>query len=202
MATINCGTPFSDDVSCIIGNYLNACVKVSVTASVSDPGVRIPISFQYLREKINHGRYVGCLIPPSIENLLATRDSERAATARRAREAAPGPAIVRPVVPGVGQDGRASSYSAPPGKRQGGSDGNSCPNPRPIQSLRLLTRKNNRGVLRNVALTNLGDAVLCKLWHLGFSCFSKCVQKGSHTYPSRQWHTMLQQQWRRLSPPW
>ena len=112
MVTSHRCTAFSYDVSCIIVTYLNACVKASATASVSDPGGRIPILFQYLRYKLSHGKYVGHPLPPSLQNLFATRDSERAAADRRAREPAPGPTIVGLVLPGPGQ-GRGGS-GAPP----------------------------------------------------------------------------------------
>ena len=57
---------------------------------------------QYLRDELIYGSYVGHPIPPSIKTLLLTRDSERAAAARHAREPAPGPAIGGPMVPGIG----------------------------------------------------------------------------------------------------
>ena len=109
MEMIHHCTVFAKNVLCIIGNYLNACVKASSTASVSESGGKIPIYFQYKREKRSHGQYVFRPLPPSLQTLLLTHDSERAVTARRAWDPAPSPAIgglVRPG-PGVGQGGSA-----------------------------------------------------------------------------------------------
>ena len=121
---------------------------------------------------------MGRPLPPSLHNILATRDSDRAAAARRARKPAPGPTIVRRVALGVVLGGAGGS-SAPPRQRRGGGDGGDpCPNPHPIQRLRLLLGENTPGVCI------LGGAAFCKRWHLGFSCFSKCPWKGSHIHPS------------------
>ena len=38
MATSHCCTPFDYEVSCIKGNYLNACVKASETVLLLKPG--------------------------------------------------------------------------------------------------------------------------------------------------------------------
>ena len=50
MATIHHCTAFAYDVFSVIGTYLNAYMKLSLTASMSDPGGKIPISFWYLME--------------------------------------------------------------------------------------------------------------------------------------------------------
>ena len=75
---------------------------------------------------------MGCPLPPSLQNLLVTQDSEREAAARRAQESATGPAIVGRVPPGVGLGGSGVVSGAPPGKRRGGADGDPFSNPRPI----------------------------------------------------------------------
>ena len=82
MATSHHCTAFAYDVSCIIGNYLNACMKASATVSLTDPGGRILVSFQYLINKLIHGRYVGIPLPPSLWTLLVTHDTKRAVAAR------------------------------------------------------------------------------------------------------------------------
>ena len=147
MATSHSCTEFSYDVLCIIGTYLNVCVKTSLTASVLDPGGLITPSFQYMRDKLSHGRYVGRPLPPSLQNLLATWESEREMATRRDWELVPVPAIVGLVDPGVGQGG-----AAPPAQHRGGGEGDPCPKPFPIQYLRLLTGGNTCGVCRNVTL--------------------------------------------------
>ena len=137
-------TEFAYDVSCIIGTYLNASMKASSTASMSDPGGRILVSFQYLRDKLSHGRYVGRPLSTSLQTLLLTRDSERAAAARRVQEPAPSPTIggLVVLVPGVGQSGDGGS--SPPVQCWWGADGNPFTNLRPIQ--RLLLGENICGI--------------------------------------------------------
>ena len=92
MGTNHRCTAFTYDVSCIMGNYLYACVKVSETVSLTDPGGRIQVSFKYLRDKISHSCYVGRPIPPSLGTLLLEHDSDRVAVARCVREPSTGPA--------------------------------------------------------------------------------------------------------------
>ena len=128
MGTIHRCTEFAYDVSCIIGTYLNACMKASENVSISDPGGKTPASLQYLRGKLIHGRYMLCTLLPSLKTLLLTHSSERAAAARRAKEPAPGPAIGGPMVPGLGV-GRGSGGDAPPSQRQVPADDNPCTNP-------------------------------------------------------------------------
>ena len=121
-------------------------MKALETAFVSDPGGRIPVSLHYLRDELSIGRYMGRPLPPSLHTLLLTRDSERAAAARHAREPAPGPAIGELVDPGpgVGQGGGPSGAGAPPRQCRGRADGNPCTKPHRIQRLRLLPGKNTR----------------------------------------------------------
>ena len=87
------------------------------------------------------------------------------------------------MVPDVGQGGGTGSGGAPPRQQKVGADDELCLNPCTIQRLRLLLGENTRGVCWNVVLTILGGAAFCKSWNLGFSCFSKGLQKGSHTQP-------------------
>ena len=76
-------TAFTYDVSCIIGDYLNACMKALATVSLSDPGRRILVSFQYLKDELRHIRYVGFPLTPSLGSLLLTRDTQRVVEARQ-----------------------------------------------------------------------------------------------------------------------
>ena len=178
----HCCTEFAYDVSCIIGTYFNGCVKLSATDSVSDPGGRILTSFQYLRDELSHGQYVGRLIPPSLQNILDNMDSEREEATRHDREPNPDPSIFGRVAPYIGLGGNRGG--APPGQRRGGVDGEPFPNPFSIQCLRLLPGDNTCGVFQNIALPILGGAELCKHWNLGFYCFIECPRKGSHIHPS------------------
>ena len=68
-------TTFDYDVSCIIGNYLNVCMKASVTVSLLYPGGRILVSFQYLKDNLSHSHYVGGPLLTSLRTLLLTRDT-------------------------------------------------------------------------------------------------------------------------------
>ena len=63
MAMSHCCTAFAYNVSYIIGNYLNSCVKVLVTVSPADPGRRIPVSIQYMMDELRYYRYMGRLTP-------------------------------------------------------------------------------------------------------------------------------------------
>ena len=157
-------------------------MKVLATASVSDPKGRILTIFQYLREELSHGRYMGRPLPPSLHNILATQDSDRAAAARCARKRALVPTIVGRVALDVVL-GSAGGSSAPPGQQREGEGGNPCPNPHLIQRLCLFPGENTRGVCRNVTLSILGGAAFCKHWHLGLSCFRDFPWKGSHIHP-------------------
>ena len=144
-----------------------------------DPGGQIPVSFQYLMEKLRHGKYVGCLITTSLKDFLLTHNLERAAASRRYWYPSPGPTIGGPMGPGLG----VGQYE-PTRQCQVLADDSPCPNPSPIQRLRLLTGKNTNRIFQNVALPILRGAAFYNCWHMGFSCFDKCPQKGSHTHPS------------------
>ena len=116
MAMSHHSTAFSYDVLCIIGTYLSAYMKALATASVYDPGGQISTSFQYLSDKLSHGRYVGCPLPPSFQNFLATRASERAAEDRHPQDPVLGPTIVRQVAPCVGLGDGANVGGTPTGQ--------------------------------------------------------------------------------------
>ena len=58
-------TAFDYEVSCIIGNYLNACVKASATVLLLNPGGKIPVYFQYLQDDLAYCHSVGHPPPPT-----------------------------------------------------------------------------------------------------------------------------------------
>ena len=164
---------FAYDVSCIIGNYLNACVKVLATVSLTDPGGRILVSFKYLRDKLIHGWYVGCPLPSSFGTPLLTRNTKRAAAARRFQEPAPGPVNSGTNGGSSLGAGRGSGSGGTPKQRRIPADGAPNPNPRLIQNLCLLSGDNTRGMCCNIALPVLGGAAFCNQWHMGFTCFAE-----------------------------
>ena len=179
MATSHCCTAFDYEVSCIIGKYLNACVKASETVLLLKPGGKFPEYFQYLQDKLAYGRYVGHPPPPSLRTIILNRDNDRSAAVRRVQEPAPRPNNIR--------DNGGFNLGA---WRGGGrvitlrqccipADGNPDSRPRPIQRLRLLPVQNTRGICRKIYLSILGGAALCKLWHMGFRCFKEPPGKGS-----------------------
>ena len=57
MAEQETTTRFAYKVSWIVSAYLNACILALTMAAEGDPGARIPVSFQYLIDKIDHGWY-------------------------------------------------------------------------------------------------------------------------------------------------
>ena len=172
---------YSYDVSCIIGNYIKTCVKSLEKVSLSNSGGRIPVSFQYLKKKLSHGRYLGFPLPLSLRTLLLTCDTKRAAADRRVQD---------PVLEldNGGTDGR---FNLGTGRGDGGgipvqiwipADGSPEPNLRPIQRLRLLPGKNMREMCQNIALPILGGDSFFNRWHMGFACFAECPRKGYHVH--------------------
>ena len=158
-------TLFAYDVSCIIGNYLNAYVKALATVLLTDPGGLILVYFQYLKEKIIHSRYVGRPPPPYLGTLLLTCDTEREAAAGRIREPAPGSVNSghqRRIQHGHGKRRRRRQHTrAAPYPGQWGPK---PPTPCPIQRLRLLPAHNHPcGMCRNNrSLYPGGGAEFCK----------------------------------------
>ena len=73
-----------------------------MTASMSELGGRIPVLFQYLREELSHGQYVGSPLTPSLNTLLLTRDAVRVSVARHTQEPETGPDIGGPMGPDLG----------------------------------------------------------------------------------------------------
>ena len=47
------------DVLWILSAYLNACILASMAAAEEELGSCILVSFQYLIDELNHGRYTG-----------------------------------------------------------------------------------------------------------------------------------------------
>ena len=56
-------TWFAYDMPWIVSEYLNACILASTLAAEGDLGARTPVSFQYLIDELNYGRYTGCALP-------------------------------------------------------------------------------------------------------------------------------------------
>ena len=54
METIPCCTAFANDFSCVIGNYLDTCMKELETMLLSDPRGKMTVSFQYLKYNLSH----------------------------------------------------------------------------------------------------------------------------------------------------
>ena len=50
MGTSHKFAEFAYDVSCTIGNYLNACVNAQAKESLTDPEGLMLVSFKYLRD--------------------------------------------------------------------------------------------------------------------------------------------------------
>ena len=72
--------------------------------------MRTPVSFQYLIDELDHGRYTGRALPRSLQNLLTIRAGRRTALASAAALPLPAPWT-------LGRDGRAR------GRGGGGSGG-------------------------------------------------------------------------------
>ena len=57
-------------------------------------------------------------------------------------------------------------------------------NPLPIQILHIPPGEKARGIYHNISLPIIGEAVFCKLWHMGRNCLLECPRRGSHVSPS------------------
>ena len=93
MATSHWCTALAYDVICIINAYLNACIKASATAAPSDPGGRTPESFHFTIDELDHGRYHGRPLQPSLRQILLAWDNKRAAVASIPRQPPPPTAV-------------------------------------------------------------------------------------------------------------
>ena len=91
MADQETTTRFAYDVSWIVLAYLNACVLASTAAAEGDPGARIPVSFRYLINELDHSWYTGLALPRSFEDLLTFRAGRHAALALAAALPSPAP---------------------------------------------------------------------------------------------------------------
>ena len=85
-------TRFAYDLLWVVGRYLNACVLASSAAGKGDLGARTPCSFQFIINKLDHGRYAGRQLPASLQGLLNVR-------ARRQALAEPPPLVPCPPGP-------------------------------------------------------------------------------------------------------
>ena len=63
-------TRFAYDMLGVVGRYLNACVLASSAAGQGDPGAGTPCLFQFIINKLDHGRYAGRQLPASLQGLL------------------------------------------------------------------------------------------------------------------------------------
>ena len=146
MADQETTTRFAYDVSWIVSAYLNACILASMAAAEGGPGARIPVSFWYLINELNHGWYTWHVLLRSLQDLLTVRAGRRAALALAA-------ALPPPPPRSIDVDSRAGGGGGVGGGSGGGviilrgrlrndRDGEVIPNPCPIQSLRILNGGN------------------------------------------------------------
>ena len=133
---------FAFDVPWIVSEYLNACILASTAAAAEgDPGARAPVSFQYLIDELDHGRYTRRVLPRS--RLPTVRSVRHAALALAAALPLPTPRTIRgDSRAGGGGGGRGAGRGkviVPRGWHQNYCDSEFIPNPRPIQRLRILS---------------------------------------------------------------
>ena len=166
----------------IVSAYLNSYVLASTTAAEEELGARIPVSFRYLTDELDHGRYTGRALPRSLHELLTVCAGKCAALTLVAALPPPAP---RPIdVDGrAGGDGGGGVILLRGGRR---NDHNVkvILNPRPIQRLWILIGENTRGVCLDVALPTLGGIAFCKRWHIGYTCFGIFPRAASHHHPA------------------
>ena len=153
-------TCFAYDVSWVVGCYLNACILASSAARQGDPGARTPCSFQFIINKLDHGRYSGRQLPASLQGLLSVRARRRALAAPP--PPSPAPQIRYEPAEGTDSQGRRGALVAPRGRCRKDRSREAIVNPRPIQRLRLLPGENTQGMCREVALPTLGGVTFCK----------------------------------------
>ena len=173
-------TRFAYDVLWIVLAYLNDCILASTAATEGDPGARILVSFRYLIDELDHGRYTGRTPPRSIQYLLIVRTGRLAALTSSA--ALPPPASQYIDVDGIA--GGGGGAIVPRGRRRNNRDGEIIPNPRPIQRLCILGGENKQGMCWDVELPTLGGVDFCKRWHMGYTCFGDFLRAASHLHPA------------------
>ena len=127
-------TQFAYNVSWIILAYSNAYILALEAAVEGDPGTRTPVSFHYLINELDHGRYTGRTLPRSLHDLLTVRSSRLAALESAAALPLPAPqTIVRDGRARGGGGGGCSGGGVITleGKRRNERDGDVISNPRP-----------------------------------------------------------------------
>ena len=100
-----------DDVSCLLPEYLNACVQASCTGNLKQPGSLTPVSFLYLRSELKFLPYHGIArLHPTLRALVRDRDIRRVAAGLP--------------TPGSSESLRIGMAVAAEMKRSGGQGGN------------------------------------------------------------------------------
>ena len=141
------------------------------------------MSFRYLIDELDHGRYTGRALPRSLHDLLTVCAGQCAALALVAALPLPAPRTIDVDYRSGGRGSGGGRVIVPRGWRRNDRDGEVIPNPRPIQHLWILIGENTRGVCRDVALPTLAGVAFCKRWHMGYTCFGDCPQAASHHHP-------------------
>ena len=64
-------TALLDDISCLMSEYINACVQVLCTGTLTQPGSFIPVSFVHLRDELRFLPYHGIArLHPTLRALI------------------------------------------------------------------------------------------------------------------------------------
>ena len=163
--------------------YLNNWILALMAAAEGDPGVCIMVSFQYLINELNHGRYTGNALPRTLQELLTVRAGRRAVQALAAALPLPAPQTIDVDSRSGGRGNGGGGEIAPRRQRQNDRDGDVISNPRPFQRLHILSGENRRGMRRDVALPTLGSVAFCKRWHMEYTCFGYFLRAASHLHP-------------------
>ena len=199
-------TAFGADLSRVLGEYFNSCVRASTTAGLDAPGSRTPVTLAPLMTELSWGPYHGVeRLPTALRLVLGQRDERRRAAglatpgdreARLRREEA-ARAAVRPAARapvrrgdegggGGGDDGGGGGGGGgpAPSRDRPGAEGAVVVNTAARPQLAIRPGENTRDLLRTFALPTLGGATWCKRWHHGGRCFENCPRRGSHRAPS------------------
>ena len=193
MGTAQRCTAFAYDISRVEASYYNECIRVSSSASTSDPGARIQVSFSVLQDELTWGRYTGPPLPASLQFLLtrATQGTRQVGAGVGAGSGAGAGAGVRSGAgssagagAGAGTWANAGRGAAASVNAGGGNnrtrEGDPIDNPQLNARLRLHRGENTRSMLRETVLPAVNGGVFCKRWHLGGHCFTGCPRAASH----------------------
>ena len=121
MAEQDTRTRFAYKMLWILLAYLNACILASNTAAEGDPGACILVSFRYLINELDHGRYTERAIPKSLQDFLTVCTGQRAALASAVALAPPAPRTIDVDVRSGGVGG--GGVIVPRGRRRNERDG-------------------------------------------------------------------------------